>query len=546
MHRNLRRFLPGTLLPALLLGALLSAVAPTAAHAQPSDEMSLERWKLLREVERHQLQIAEKYFRAKEWKIALAEYEKYLTLYEASEAASYAQLKWSICQAQLRNQNTAIREGYQSVIDYWPDSPEAISAAYYIGQTYKGMGRLAEAKGAYRQFLEDHGEHVIAAQALADLVEIASIEKDGEATLALRKQLTFDVERTKATERLCIEASHNLARHYFYRNAFGEAVQALATTYQDEKLTGQVVHYAGEAIAGLLQKEQTKADAEALASATIQYVQQQAAQLARDGQPAAANRHALWVIAIHSRAGHDEKIPELYEALLKTDGSDEMLGRLANWYRSRNRWDEAREVYRRMANKIEGLSQIASSYRHEQQRDKAVATYQELVTLDADRALHWKAEIAQTYREGRQWAEALKMYDELAVQDTARADHWRWQIATAYEEQGKHKEAIGHYRQCTNFPRNYQQMAGCYRKLGEHNEAILLYNQIAASHPGIAPWAMIQIGYTYEQAQQKEKAIKAFQVVCKRFPNDGHASQAHAHLQTKYKITVTLGGSTSE
>ena len=43
-------------------------------------------------------------------------------------------------------------------------------------------------------------------------------------------------------------------------------------------------------------------------------------------------------------------------------------------------------------------------------------------------------------------------------------------------------------------------------------------------------------------AAKKEKAIKSFQQVCKRFPKSGQASRSHAHLQNKYKITVTLGG----
>ena len=62
----------------------------------------------------------------------------------------------------------------------------------------------------------------------------------------------------------------------------------------------------------------------------------------------------------------------------------------------------------------------------------------------------------------------------------------------------------------------------------------------------MAPWALLQIGYTHEQAGAKEKAIQSFQQVCKRFPKDGHASTAHAYLQDKYKITVTLGGAKDE
>src|SRR5690242_72535 len=110
------------------------------AAAGPFDEMPLDRWSKLREVERFQLNIAEKYYKEQKWKVAADEYEKYLKLYEKSEAAPFAQLKWSHCQVALRKQNTAIKDGYQSVIDYFPESSEAVLAAYLIGKTYKETG----------------------------------------------------------------------------------------------------------------------------------------------------------------------------------------------------------------------------------------------------------------------------------------------------------------------------------------------------------------------------------------------------------------------
>jgi outer membrane protein assembly factor BamD (BamD/ComL family) len=50
------------------------------------------------------------------------------------------------------------------------------------------------------------------------------------------------------------------------------------------------------------------------------------------------------------------------------------------------------------------------------------------------------------------------------------------------------------------------------------------------------------MGRTYEQMDKQENAIRAFQQVCRDYPRSGHASEAHAHLQNKYKINVTLGG----
>ena len=139
------------------------------------------------------------------------------------------------------------------------------------------------------------------------------------------------------------------------------------------------------------------------------------------------------------------------------------------------------------------------------------------------------------------WQEAIAQYEDLLSVDGAKAGQWRWEIACTHRDAGQFKEAIGHFRQCENFPENYKQMAYCHRRLKQPAEAIILYNQVA-SDKASAPWSMLQIAYTREEAGQQEQAIQAFQVVCKRFPKDGHASIAHAHLQQKYKISVTLGG----
>ena len=126
-----------------IIGWLLITATVLAA---PLDQLPLDRWAKLREAERYQLQVAEKYYREQNWKIALAEYEKFLSLYEKSEGAPYAQLKWSQCQVQLRKLNTAIKDGFQSVVDYWPESPEALACAYYIARTYKDMAEVKKAK----------------------------------------------------------------------------------------------------------------------------------------------------------------------------------------------------------------------------------------------------------------------------------------------------------------------------------------------------------------------------------------------------------------
>jgi len=78
----------------LALSLLLLLLLGPTSQAGPLDEMSLDRWAKLREVERYQLNIAEKLYREKSWKIASDEYEKFLKLYERKR-------RRSLCSAQV-------------------------------------------------------------------------------------------------------------------------------------------------------------------------------------------------------------------------------------------------------------------------------------------------------------------------------------------------------------------------------------------------------------------------------------------------------------
>ena len=539
---------PVRLIAGAVLASCLFALVPSSANAARLDELSLDRWKKVREAERYQLKIAEKYFREKNWKVALSEYEKYLTLYERSEVAPYAQLKWSICLVRLRKPNTAIKEGFQSVIDYWPESPDATAAAYYIGNAYKNMGEIRSAKKAYQKVLTKHPKHLVSVYSVVDLIDITRIEKDIDTRLRYWKKLTFDTARNRESNGACVTASQQLASHHMYQVAFPEAVKALETSYNEKQLPGQVFSYATSPISSLTGDSKTKIKGEKLADLVISFLKQKAPrERATPEQKSAARQFEYYVADVHSAARRDAKVIEIYNQILKSFGvNDGTLGRMAGWYKSRNRYEDARKAYRRFENKIEGMNQIAYSHRQQNKYELAVLTYRQILAIDADNLIRWNSVIAQTYRDFGKYKEAIAIYEELLKADSENAQKWRWNIATAYKASGKYKEAIAHFRQCTNFPSNYTEMASCHRALKEWNEAIILYNQVMGGAAGFAPWALIQIGYTREQAGQKEKAIMAFQQVCKRFPKNSYASQAHAYLQSKYKITVTLGGAKDE
>ena len=244
--------------------------------ADELDELPIEGWKQLREVERYQLQIAEKYWREQNWKAASGEYEKYMELYEESSGAPYAQLKWSLVQVKLRKQNTAIKEGFQTVIDYWPESPQAIAAAYYIGATQREIGQLKPAKAALKNVVSKHPQHLAAVFALNDLSLIAEAESDVPARVEVWKKLTFEIKRSPHANTPCVQASVNLANHQFREGAFDDAVKALATTYNPQQLPVYMAQYVRQPIADLTGAAESKVKGDKLTDQAITWLKQAA------------------------------------------------------------------------------------------------------------------------------------------------------------------------------------------------------------------------------------------------------------------------------
>ncbi len=531
----------------LALGILLLFLVSSPAQADELDELPIDGWKQLREVERYQLQIAEKYWREQNWNTAAAEYEKFMELYEKSSGAPFAQLKWSLAQVKLRKQNTAIKEGFQTVIDYWPESSQAIAAAYYIGRTQKEIGRAKEAKVALKSVAAKNPQHLVAVYAIHDLVDMATAENDVAARVDLWKQLTFDIKRTRDSNTPCVQASQQLATHWFREGAFDDGVKALATTYNAAQMPAHMVAYIRTPLAELVAQDATKAKGTQLADKAIAWLK--LASPADQSTPEARQiaRQVLFGIAeMTALAKRDDQVPATYDAIVKAFTSDdEALRHLAQWYKSKTNYDKARETFGRYIDKGEGLHQVGYSYREQQNWPLAIQTYTQLIGQDPDRKVKWKPELAATYRGAHKWPEAIAVYEELVKDDIASANRWRWEVASTHRDAGQYKEAIGHFRQCDNFPENYKQMAWCHRQLKQPSEAIILYNQVS-SDKASAPWALLQVAYTREEAGQTEPAIQAFQQVCKKFPKDAHASTAHAHLQQKYKISVTLGGANEE
>lgn len=542
-----------TTLTRLALAAILVGLCSTFAPAGPLDEMSVERWAKLKEAERFQLNAAERVYREGQWKAAADEYEKFLKLYERSEGAAFAQLKWSHCQVHLRKQNAAIKDGYQSLLDYYPDSPEAPVAGLLIGRTYRDIGDAKPAKKAYAKVIAAHPKHFAAVMARLDLVEFAAKENDDATRVKLLRELTYDVERKGATTAPCVTASQQYAQLTFRAGNFEEGLKALATSCTEAQMTHHLMH-AGwgnlPTIVGELngsKDDAVKKSGEKLADAGAAWLKTQVAANLKEAKTKPQAMAAWYDIAeIRRSAGQTDKQKAVYEEIIASQGADDVtLGHLALWYKAHKQMEQARTTYGKFKDAAEGQGRIAATYRKPEsdppQTDKAVAIYRQLAA-DAKTAPRWLTQAALAYREGGKADLAIALYRELLISDAKSADAYAIAIADTLYDAGRYKECITAYRGTTNFPTNYLQMAKANRKLMQHDEAITLYRQVIAGSPTNASSALLEIAYTQEEAGKKEDAIKTLKQICDKFPKTGEGSTAHTRLNDKYKRPVTLGG----
>ncbi|YCM44539.1 tetratricopeptide repeat protein [Verrucomicrobiaceae bacterium 227] len=492
----------------LFLALTLFAVLSSMAHAALTtlQQIEVETFEKMREVERYQIKIAEKHFLKGDFKIALAEYEKFLTLYEKSPGAPYAQLMWSHTMMELKKPKSALRDGFQSVLDYWPKSNEATIAAYCMGDAYRTMGEVKQAQKSFRFLIKEYPDHEIAIRSRQDLLHYARLHKDMDERLDLLEQLTFRVKRTETSKDACIKASHELAELHCFAQKLDEGKKALATTYTGPALFDQVFKLSAGTVEHLLKEDETKPAAQKLGDQLI--TELRAEMLVRPD----ISKDLLYRCSdLHDTLGRPADTWLVYDEIAKQFGlDDDLRGHQAKWSLAREKRDQARRIYGEFEDQITGQKAIAEMYLDEGKINEAIAVYRHLLEIDGDHS----------------------------------GDYF-WATAGCYEKLSDWKKAIASYRQVDRFPSDYFAIANCHRRLGEQKEAIVLYNQIKVVEES-APEATLQIGFTYEEAKEKEKAIRTFQLTCKRYPKSGQASKAHSHLQNKYKINVTLGGTEEE
>lgn len=539
----------------IMMMIVLTAVAawwPGTAAANelgPMERIEIETFAELREVERYQLQVAERHYLDGEHAVARDEYDKFLTLYESSPAAPYALLMWGHCQIRLRHVNTAIREGFQLVIDYWPDSREARMAAFLIGESYVAIGETGPGAAAFRKVIEEYPDHHLAVRSKLALLDLADVAGDQRQIDHWLEQLTFHTERTEAAQSACVAASRRLASRRIERGDLAGGREALATSYE---LPEEVLQL--HEIATGIVRQQARNDDDALrqlgvalAAAMLTLLEELLPEdLTSEGATPFARDLLVRMAAVHDAAGEREQIRETWLRMGRLLGEDDgVRARLAGWHKANNQRPEARRIYASYDNAVNGRRELVAMDREDSLWDEAIAGYRQLITIDEGRTVEYLRGIAGCHQAAGRSDETVATYQELIQADPDNATDYHWSIAEVYEGAGRLREAIQAFRLADRFPQNYFRMAACHRRLEQWQEALTLYQQIKAAGESI-PEADLQTAFTLEQAGRREQALRAFQLTCHSHPRTQQASRAHAHVQEHYNISITLGGATDE
>jgi tetratricopeptide (TPR) repeat protein len=244
---------------------------------------------------------------------------------------------------------------------------------------------------------------------------------------------------------------------------------------------------------------------------------------------------------------------KIYGKIIQLDKENEpkWAGDSAGVYRDCEKPEQAVEIYNYIAsidqeNKVKWFGEVGETWQKAKKIEQAVQTYNYIASIDQENKGKWFQKIAETWSGVEEYKKAIESWRKV-IASTGETNHYK-AIGFCYEKLKDIPKAIQSYRLSDDFPWAYFKMAKLHReqKPPEWKEALVLYNQARSFGDSKAQEALWEIGKTYEQMVRREQAIKSYQSICKLYPKSSSASRAHAHLQNKYKINITLGGAKEE
>jgi len=502
------------------------------AEARPKVKLDLERYRQLREAERYQIDLAEKMYHQRNYQAALAEFEKFIRIYQAKSVGSpYAQWMIARCHEHLNNINTAIRE-YKAVTDYFPRSEEAPLSQLAIARCHDRLDEVKEAIAAYLATAKTYPETDAASQALWGASEIARRKDQRDKCVEFRERIFHEYPKSSRHKWVAFwlaryyifeksdldkartflkgifekpeDVEYALARNLYYIHPRDNYPHPRPWEWGSAEFSPKCARYAHDSKNAKVREKAVELGDEAV----------RICRAIRDNFPESPRARDAWqlIAQIYYHTGRaPQAAVELRKYLEKHPDDDGQRGFLGACLEAMKLWDEARLEYLKFKNKYSGKDHVGLSYRNERKFKEAIDVWQGMVTEFPDQATRCLYRIARTHQ------------------------YW----TRDYEK------AIFAWRNSEYSPPYYQFRIGeCYRALKKREEAIKTYREIVTFFPDHGAEALWRIGHLYEELKMPKYAVAIFRRICSKYPKSGYASNAARVLEHKYKIDT--GGGVKE
>lgn len=489
--------------------ALLLYLAPTAVWGGRDHRLDIKRYGSLREVERWQLDRGEEQYKARRWEAASNEYEKFLKLYQESDACSFVQYRIAQCLENKRKVNQAIKE-YIAVLDYFPDSPEAPYATVSIARCHAKCGEKKKQLETLQKLVQQYPDHIEAAEALWFL-SAYYLDEGENVSLGVRQR-------------------HQIIDKFPKHDRFRPAIDWLFNYYA---LTEEAPARALEVRYKIHSKAQSEIDLGNAYGWHARHWHHQKKPETREkflklclevfegfgkkfpqGNVAYCERQAAYFLR---ETGHTQEALDRYLKYFAKHPNDDG-GRVdfARWLENLRKWDDARLEYRKMANEASGNWEVAYSYHRQGKGKEAVEAYEVVVQTDYGRTSSAYYQIGQVYQH------TLRDYEKAIV---------------AYIDSNH------------SMPENLFRVVECYSALKKYDRALQQCKEILFIGQRAPKALQYMVIYVYERRngeKDRSLAINTCKRILDQFKKSGESSWAHQHLEDKYKLHYTGGGVAEE
>ena len=318
----------------------------------------------------------------------------------------------------LKKPKTALRDGFQSVIDYWPESHEATVAAYCIADAYRTHGRGQGGPGRLpfpHQGIPGSRHRGPLARRPAPL-RPAPPGRGGTPRPAQRSHLSGQTHRGLESQPASTPAANSPSSTSSPSGSTRERRPSPPPTparSSSTPFTACPPRPSATCSRNPPPGPPPSSSADQLL-ATLRAETIERPEL-DEGPPLPRRRPQR-----HPRPPRPTR-GSIYEEIGERFGrDDDLLGRMAEWCKQRDKRDEARRIYGEFKDVVAGRKNIAAMFLEEGKVAEAIEVFRKLIEIDGD-----------------------------------HAGDYLWSIAGCYEKLSDWKKAIATYRQIDRFPDNY-------------------------------------------------------------------------------------------